>query len=557
MIKIILEYKDLFDGEPLSIDSYLYGIDKNILIDEAIRYCSLSTILEPSSKNILFPFLEESDKDTDYLKILSDKVVNLIKDGTKSPIVINVRTSLKFFELVKAYDSKYSIEIPHSEIRKRLLKVYLLLNMKNEGSSYSREKLNELVIANSLVYSIYSDVNIYNLRIVEIIKSCIFLEYCEEYLPIHLNHFLKQYSIDEWKYYPQYLHEIGNISVNVNINIPVRRISVSVDDTNYNRKIAFLDQFCIENTYQNDQDYTEIKSFPVEKDCKTGEYRIIFEQFFIEKIYKSLYFTFKTINHNLKETDVYIKEFRNEIGLKFSEQVLLNKILKDSLGNKYKHLGYKELTRQGLPDYYIRDGKHILLFECKDNLIKKEILESADINVFLSELKKLFLSKQNTKGKKRPKAIKQLIRNIAEIRNETFDEDKGIKPYNIIYPIIVTHNSIFSLPGVNDLLNDWFSSELEIQEFNIRGVKNVTIVDIDTLVLYQGLFSQKENSLRKLIDKYWETKQRFRCKKYQTKEEAIIEYHRSSQSFKSFLDTLLFNKNVFTKEIKKYSEYFK
>ena len=52
--------------------------------------------------------------------------------------------------------------------------------------------------------------------------------------------------------------------------------------------------------YYNDKDYTNIKAKPVIKNEKKGEYNIIFEQFFIEKMFKGLYFNFKEINESFE-----------------------------------------------------------------------------------------------------------------------------------------------------------------------------------------------------------------------------------------------------------------
>lgn len=105
------------------------------------------------------------------------------------------------------------------------------------------------------------------------------------------------------------------------------------------------------------------------------------------------------INKSFADTDLYINQFRSTIGLHFSEKILLNKIIKSSIGNKYKHLASESLKREGLPDYYIRDGKYVFLFECKDNLIKKEVIESSDIDSFIQELKHVFI--KNEKGRKK------------------------------------------------------------------------------------------------------------------------------------------------------------
>jgi len=553
-IKIILEFKDIFDEKPQPIDSYLNGINKQILIGYAIYYCSLSTMIIPDNKNILFAFLREYDKDIEFFKILKIKISHIINNSTKNPVILNNRTSLKFFELVKGRKIQNSIDLSDSEVRQRLLKVYLLLNASNKIIT-NTDNLKEIVIANSLIYSIYSDTNCRNLRLVELIKACLFLEYCQKHIPFHFEIFLKEYGLDKWQEYVLYLHQIGMLIIEQNINEPVKLISISIDDKDYAKKVAFFDKFCIQEIYQNDQDFTEIKSRPVEKNSETGDYRIVFEQFFVEKMYKSLYFIFKEINDSFIGSDKYINPttFRSEIGFEFSEKILMNKILRDALGKKYKHLGYNELQKKGRPDYYIRDGKHILLFECKDNLIRKKVVESGDIEVFISEMKHIFLNNKEEK----PKAIKQLINNIITIREGKFEEDNGINlNNNVIYPIIVTHNSIFSLPGINALLNDWFSTELEFNGINTNNIKDLTIIDIGTLVMYQGLFSQKNNSIRELIDSYWKKCKTENSKKLQTIEDVVCDFLIKYQPFNIYVDEFFKGKNFFTKEIKKYNDCF-
>jgi len=144
-IGIILRYKDLFDEEPHSIDSYLYGINREILIDYAIYYCSLSTLIGLEVKNIFFAFLRECDKETEYYQTLTKKISNIVNSGTENPEILNTRTSLKFFELVKGRISHYSKDLTDIEVRQKLLKVYLLLNGNNKIVS-TTENLKELVI---------------------------------------------------------------------------------------------------------------------------------------------------------------------------------------------------------------------------------------------------------------------------------------------------------------------------------------------------------------------------------------------------------------------------
>ena len=553
MIRIIVEYKDIFEDKPNDIYSYLEGIDKWVLIKCAVYYCSLSTKLKPELNNLFYPFLNANDKGTKYEAHLKAKTAEYLrKHEGVLPVILNVRTSLKFFELIQNFVSEKKSEFSDREINKRLLKIYLLLNQNFNSEFCTRESLNEMILANSLKQMIYSETNYVYLRIAEFIKSCLFLEYCEHNLPEHYLNFLNEYGISNWREYVIFVHQIGMLLFNNNINsIPI--ISIPKNDKIYDKKVMFFDRFCLSEVYQIDEDYTKIKSKPVIKNSDTDEYYIIFEQFFLEKMYKSLYFTFNLINDGIKDKKGYIKNFRSSIGKYFSEKVLLNKIINDSLRNKYKHLGYKELQKKGRPDYYMRDGKNIFLFECKDNLIKKSVIESADIKQFINELKHIFI--ESKEGK--PKAIKQLHINIQDIRNGDFDEDRGIKPLkNIIYPIVVTHNTIFSLEGVNLLVNEWFTDELKDCQMDIQGIKNITLININTLILLQGLLRNKDFSLKLLINSYWNELNKFTKKKLTSEKAVINERFKASMSFDIYIESRISGKNIFTKEINEYSKYF-
>ncbi len=142
-IKIILAYRQLFDDPHLPIEEYLKGINKGVLIYYARYYCNLSVQhLNSTSSNIFWAFLNTEDKGTDYYNYLTDRVNKLISiDNNKTEFtVLNIRTSLKFFELIQSFDDHDCNEIPDLEVRKRLLKVYLLLN--NEVEITPRENIN-------------------------------------------------------------------------------------------------------------------------------------------------------------------------------------------------------------------------------------------------------------------------------------------------------------------------------------------------------------------------------------------------------------------------------
>ena len=58
-ISVILQFEDLFDEEPESIDFYLSGISKEYLLDYVIKILSLSTILNNTNDYYLSCFSKE------------------------------------------------------------------------------------------------------------------------------------------------------------------------------------------------------------------------------------------------------------------------------------------------------------------------------------------------------------------------------------------------------------------------------------------------------------------------------------------------------------------
>lgn len=555
-ISIILQFEDLFLEDPESIDFYLSGISKEYLINKAIIYLSLSTILN-ETKDIFWAFFNSDDVEEDYYKELTDRVRNIIKSYPEEKptlAILNVRSSLFFFEYIYRLDNDtITPTFTDNQIRINLLKAYLLINNKQGFALHEDDNELYIVMGNALTHSLYSGIDLIKLRLAEMIKACLFFEYCEKDLPKHLEKFLQYYEIDTWKEYIRLIHQLGKLVFKKKIDDPITQIFIPETDRNYEKKVRFIETFCLQKVDAGDQDFTCIKSHPILKDKTANSYRIIFEQFFIEKMYKSLYFTFNRINNEIfVGTPHYIKDLKSTLGKNFSENILLNRVLKDSLGNKYKHLGNSDLGDNEDPDYYIRDGKYILLFENKDNLVDRSIADSRDVKILTDKLKNIFIC--NEKGE--DKAIRQLINNIEKIQNGNFIKDNGIKPHNcIIYPIVVIDNSLFSLAGINTLVNQWFITEIKARSIKPEHIKPLTIIDIDSLILYQGLYSQKEYGLRHLIDEYWHwitTTINKKNSRYETVDNKIMKY----LSFKFYLDDIFKDQNIFTQEITQYNKYF-
>jgi hypothetical protein len=84
--------------------------------------------------------------------------------------------------------------------------------------------------------------------------------------------------------------------------------------------------------------------------------------------------------------------------------------------------------------------------------------------------------------------------------------DTAYKPQAIkIYPVLVLHDHSFRVPGLNHLVNSWFTDELDklaVKGLPTRRVRNLTIIDIDTLIYRQDIFREETFNLGEMISEY-------------------------------------------------------
>lgn len=224
-------------------------------------------------------------------------------------------------------------------------------------------------------------------------------------------------------------------------------------------------------------------------------YRVIFDLFLIKKMYNGLIFKLSSYDKN------FLGNIRND----FSEEVLvydiLNKVLSSSSSTQITGVEFKEVGLKREPDYYSEDFSDILLFESKDFFMRGEIKLSYDFSLIEGEFKR--------EGRFK-KATEQLCKNIERC---ILKELPLARDYNIetlrIFPILIVHDSLYSAPGLNYVLNDWVNDELillkqdeRFQSFDFSRIMPLTVIEIDTLILYQPQFESKEFDLIRLIEEY-------------------------------------------------------
>jgi hypothetical protein len=525
------------------LDSEFITIESERLLHKAL-YTSLNQGNIKTS-DILAPFIFDEDIDA-FKSIFSFISTNYINsDYTYS--IINTRSSLSLYRLAHQITTKKS-NLTKTQKRIKLFKAYLLLNNHNRTKDIEpnadNHSLKCQLIENDLIYERYRTnyKESLSIQLSQIIKACEFFKFCESKIPKHLNIFYKKFNISSWKEYTINIHTLSILTLKSIINSKGEYSSFNIlpEDTQYLNKLNFIECLAKKKfNFTDDKDYTVLKINPVRK-ISLDHYTIPFPPFFINLMFESLYFTFNTINNQLEGTEDYILNFKSNIGKKFSEEILFTKLIKSLFPRSNIHLNYQQLTQNTDPDYYLRNGNHILLFECKDNLIAKEYLETNSLDILIPELKKVFIE-DFKKKKVKKKAIKQLINNINRIYNKDFS-DFQYNPNNCrIYPIIIVHNKFFSNTGINYLVNRWFKSLIK-DEKNIvkKNIINITIIDINTLISHNGLFKQSKYKLHKMIDRYHLFLKESSRKKYKTEEEIIYTiYKKPLISFSVFIEQFI------------------
>lgn len=441
--------------------------------------------------------------------------LKLQSDGDKGNIVIiNPLTSLQLFEYCfDNLDDSESQSSAESEIN--IFKAILLLNeqnitLGNTGFTSTNNveadmRLASMAFSQTYPYSEFVNYDKFELLVTQMIMSFFLFEFLEsngETKPILLK-FLEYFECEDWKEFLQSILPLTFAFIGskkeAHIDIVINTGEKFAKGCNFLEKIIILDTEVL-----GDYDFKKVRSKPFYK-VKEGIYRIIFGPFVLELIHKGVYFKLSEINKSLTGL-TKIKDFRSFYCGEFSEKYLLYKILNSIYQNRHIEFSgqqIKELGIDGEPDYYIRNGTSLFLYESKDILINAEIKGSYDFNRYEPELKKK-LYYDAEKGKN--KAVLQLISNIEKVLALGFPFDINYKPKSIyIYPILILHDHQFNVAGLNVIINKWFRQELirlEKKGLPLSRVQPLVIINIDTLIFHQDLFRDNTLRLDSMIDKY-------------------------------------------------------
>ena len=288
---------------------------------------------------------------------------------------------------------------------------------------------------------------------------------------------------------------------------------MEIDERNEDA-IHFYDSMSINPFgYQHDKDFLSLRERPILK-AGPHRYNFIYMKLFLDKAFTGLIFDMKDSlvrkgKLDAKSGYVNLKAF---IGEEFSERFLFYTLMQKSFSKHY--LGYtgkelEDVIGNGMPDYYLRKGNRIFLFECKDAQLAAKKKLSGDYEV----LKEAIFDKYVRNAKGHGKGIVQLANVIDNKVSAILDKVDKDAPYGVkyIFPIIVYFDDGFDVEGPNFLLNKEFRNILDKRSISADFVvKDLVMVNIEQLMKLENFFADGKLEWGSLINEYIDYKEQDR-----------------------------------------------
>lgn len=513
--KIYIDYEMIFADKPSSVFDYLRHLDRQNLIGVALRLI-YSDDMFSDFKDYCAEFFcaENFNFANECYRLLNEHIQENNRDITsiipRTYIITSQSTALELLRQTFAINiSDFVLDTPQVLQEQYLFKAILLINQlighwEAPLEYNSNGETTNLCLAKSLLCTTLNNFGSSNLKaeyiaMLQIIKGYHFFKYCEQSkIKEHLSVFIENNGAKSWYHY---LYDAIRLILfplqNKQGNFPRIELNTQRDGEKFLRAHSFKEDTIV--PLETNQDYTYFKSHPL-IELNDGTYLPISPIFCINHIYKSIYFEFKAINESFLGTANHIKGqgLLSIFTTEFSEQTLFERYVRNAI---CRHRGIKKSDRDCKkeetfghePDFYLRDGNNIILFENKDIMIPDHIVCSKQYDQLEQELYKKLVKK----------GINQLIYNIKQLENKTFKWDSNLPNKPKIYPVLVIDDSSLCAPGLNYILNEVFQQQLKCNNIKLK-VYPLAIVELDTLIAFANYFQLPNVRFKKLLEQYYD-----------------------------------------------------
>lgn len=247
---------------------------------------------------------------------------------------------------------------------------------------------------------------------------------------------------------------------------------------------------------EDNVDYVAFRNKPFIK-IGPRQYAIVDISFVIDKIYNSLYFTLNSLWQSRYPDKT--EEFNRIFTTEYSEEYMLAGTMKE-VSDKFGWFSLNDAECKSIvleknlsspPDFYIRNGHDIVLFEGKDVKIRKEIKADGTIEGLLNEAEKCFVGYKNEKGKYLLKGVGQLVRNAKRIQDGKFLWDSEADKNSTIYLVLVVADPRQVAAGWKNYLSRRMYDECYRQGVDVSRIKPLILTDLGTLYIYKKNFLKR------------------------------------------------------------------
>ena len=327
--------------------------------------------------------------------------------------------------------------------------------------------------------------------------------------------FYKDHKIHHWKEYLLQLFSFFEASLKnkyIKLDDSDSPISMSVHSF-FGQYTIDLNADDLKHLWHNDKGMVYLRDhFLIRVSEKI--YLLLNANLLVDKMYQGMKFDFfRSVNTYTKDGCPYsdYPHFNSVLGEVFSEPKMLYPLLHkcfDSVadkliaGDKFKTDGIV-----GEPDFYMREGDTLFLFEYKDLTLGDKVKFSQNEEIMKQEiLERICYDGLNSKGENKCKGGGQLLATIDKLLNKhSFDQyDNEVNHIKEIFPLIVTTDSAFSALGVNALVIEAFDEIRRRKGYIFEKVLIYVpiVVDFDTLIKLSYMLSIEKYSLKDIALSY-------------------------------------------------------
>jgi hypothetical protein len=236
---------------------------------------------------------------------------------------------------------------------------------------------------------------------------------------------------------------------------------------------------------------TSLKEFPLYKGA-VGEYHVLNWNFFYRSMHQAILRHFYRTSGISERRKTY-GDFKNWVGREITEKRLFRVIVDMAFERANSQPIFPDDESEEKPDAYVVQGRFVVMIECKDTDIADTHQVDFEYQSFIMDLKKKHV--KNDKGA--PKSVMQLNRNINELMCGAFPKEvyRGRRARDMwVYPVLVCDGYLYSAPGVNEILNQFFD------ENRTHKTAPLTVITIE--YLFRKVLDMQSEGMLQVLNRY-------------------------------------------------------